>query len=346
MKKTIITIVIILVIVGALFAIEKATRVPDHLEQATTLFNQNDFEKAIAETNVRISLNSKDIDALIMLASIYNQQGSVEGREVEMGPKVITIADQILALDANNAEAYRLKGYAYEILQDYKNSIPAYDKAIALDPKNALTFSNRGHAYGLMGEMTKAQSDYRQALVLNPNLDAAMINLAKIYLNDKKTDEAVVLLKKAIGATQNLRLKASAEQILGVVYILGNDFKMAKSYEEAAIKDDPSLATAYVELARARFLLISSISDPAGFQNEVINIFNLISTANKINPNLTSALSLGGLVLQTFDNKVSAKEMYEKALLIVDKDITLSAAEKIETKKNITNQLNLLKNEK
>jgi cytochrome c-type biogenesis protein CcmH/NrfG len=111
---------------------------------AVTAFNQNDFATAIADSDTLLASDHNNIDALLAKAITLAQKGSIEFKEAEYGTQAIVVAQQALAIDPKNSEAWRIIGYANEIQQKYDEAHTAYAKSIALNPKNVAAISDDG----------------------------------------------------------------------------------------------------------------------------------------------------------------------------------------------------------
>ncbi len=85
-----------------------------------------------------------------------------------------SIYDQVIALDPQDALAYRNRGVAYYKQGDLDRAIADFTRAIELDPDNGTAFYARGTAYAEAGEKEKAIADLEQALKLglNPEREA------------------------------------------------------------------------------------------------------------------------------------------------------------------------------
>lgn len=311
--------------------------------KAISSFNSNNPDQTISTVQNYLKSNPDDVSAKLVLASSYVQKGSVQFSEKENAEKALAVVNDVIVKDPNNVEAYRIKGYAYEIMQDYTNAFEAYNKALVINPSSAAVLSNRGHAYSLLGQNDNAEKDYKAALASNPKLDYALLNLGRLYVSENKLSDAEVYLKQVASTTENMRLKASAYQILGVAEISQSNFIQAKQYLDQSIEADPTLSTAYVERGRAIYFLLSKTSNKSDFTIGVNYILDNVQKASSINPNLTSSYLLGANVFELLDNKPQALVFYKKALAVVDQDISLSSTEKTSTKTDINAKIKLTK---
>lgn len=72
--------------------------------------------------------------------------------------------DEVIALDANNAEALVKKGAALEKLKKLEDALQCYDKAIALNSTMTLAYLYKGGVFNQMERFSEALECYEQAL--------------------------------------------------------------------------------------------------------------------------------------------------------------------------------------
>lgn len=306
-------------------------------------FDAGDVDGAIAQLESYLKTNlTAEVRAntLVSLASAYAQKGSIAFKEAEYSQKAVVAVNESLKINANNAEAYRVMAYAYEIAQDYKNAIPNYEKAISLDANNSASYAGLGHAYDLMGELVKAQTNYEKALVISPRMDYAQYNLAKVLYREGKVIEAVKMAEEVVKNSSNNRF--IAESYLLISLSLADDKKMSEAVEalNKAIAADPGLANLYVALAEVKVSVVSPTV--AGMDVFLANgdaalaeAMSLIDKAIAINPTLTSAYVSKAKFQMLSGKKVEAISTLKIALEVVVKDITLGVLEKANAKVEI-----------
>jgi len=341
-RLTILEIVVAVVVIVAIILVYlyyspslNRNRVSPEVQQAYGLFNDNDLEGAIKTAEIALKEDNTNVPALLTIAAVLAQRGSVEFSESDYGKQSIETAQKVLDLDPENAEAYRIIGYANEIMQEYSKAISAYNKAIELDPKNALALSNRGHAYDLMGDLEKAKEGYQAALVVDSNLDHALLNMGRIYIREPDFNKATEVLKSIMDESENARFRAEAAQSIGTVHLYTGEFALAKEYFENALVDDNTLAVAWVGLAASKYFLLEE--DPSN--EDIFSVFADLEIATKINPNQTTAYMMTATVLKTMGDTQSATGILEKAKEVVDMDITLGVKEKEILRAEINNDL-------
>ncbi|HEV2987906.1 MAG TPA: tetratricopeptide repeat protein, partial [Candidatus Angelobacter sp.] len=225
--------------------------------------------------------------------------------------KAIAEFQDILKGDPNNAAASRGLGYAYLRKQDYKQAadyfrrasqadskdprvhyyialqlsreggfnnpsdLPELTKeletAISLDPKFADAYMLLGFAQGFGGEPAKGLETMQKAIALNPRNYHYQLNLAQMYMNNRKFDESLALLhslEKVPDQQVALRASQSAQQV-----------EQMKSFFAAAGKPSnfqPSDANGSPQTVDppARVLKRSALSESASDSNQRETVVN------------------------------------------------------------------------
>jgi tetratricopeptide (TPR) repeat protein len=305
---------------------------PAKIAESYQAFDNNDLDGALAPANDILSRNPGDIDALLAKASALAQKGSLEFKEQEYGSQAIQVAQQVLALDPNNAEAWRIIGYSYEIMQQYPAAHDGYAKAIAFDPKNALAVSGDAHAYDLQGNMDKAEAGYRRALSLDPNIAAAQLGLARILVYQNRLDDALKLYISVADAPGNARQRAEAAYSAGQIEEMQGEYAKAETRLRSSTTLDANYALGWTglgsELFRQTIAKDSglSIDTKTALMNESLAD---LAKATELNPNQSLAhyqlakemVALG----RSSDALIILKGLKKQ---IIQNDITLSSIAK------------------
>ena len=90
---------------------------------------------------------------------------SPEQRIAACGALIDTLKDQPQAL----AAALVNRGATYWYINKTQPALTDFDRAIALDPNNARAFRERSNAYRTIGRLDQALTDANQAVQLDPN---------------------------------------------------------------------------------------------------------------------------------------------------------------------------------
>jgi tetratricopeptide (TPR) repeat protein len=174
-------------------------------------------------------------DARVVLAD-------VDAHSPDHHDRALDEFQEVLKLDPNNASALRGAGYAYLQRQEFKNAGEYFrraaesdskdprvhyynallmnragelnngveskkvkkelEAAIALDPKLADAYSLLAYAQAVSGEPEKGLTTMKKAVELSPRNETYQLNLANIYMANRKLDEAIALLR-ALAASAN-----------------------------------------------------------------------------------------------------------------------------------------------
>jgi tetratricopeptide (TPR) repeat protein len=94
-------------------------------------------------------------------ASVYSDRGRYE--------EALTIYEQALCLDPDDATAYSGKGDALKELHHYEEATDAYLQALRLDPDDAAVYRSMGDILTELHHYDTALTAYEHALRLDPN---------------------------------------------------------------------------------------------------------------------------------------------------------------------------------
>ena len=130
--------------------------------------------------------------------------------------------------DEHNSEAWRLIGYAHEIIQRYDLADISYQKSLNIDPNNARTLADRAHAFDLQGKLDEAAPLYIAAISKDPYIEKAYLGLGRIavahadlpgalayfeIVADAKVEDGKFLMRHAPPVKARIRDRAIAEAI-------------------------------------------------------------------------------------------------------------------------------------
>jgi Flp pilus assembly protein TadD len=110
----------------------------------------------------------------------------------------------VLFIPIVKARAYAVefgKGQAAFDQEDYKAAIEHLQRFTAAQPDNALGHALLGWAFQKEHRVDDAVREYEHGLAINPNYHYIQVNLAELYLYQKKPDKAVPLFRKGIPST-------------------------------------------------------------------------------------------------------------------------------------------------
>lgn len=302
-----------------------------NLRIAQLAFNNSDFKTALYMADSVLANDPHNVDALVNKATIIAQEGSLEFNEREMGQQSITIAQQALAINPNSDEAWRIIGYANEIMQEYPTAHDAYTKSLAINPNNVLTISQEAHAYDLQGELDKAEAGYRAALAIDPNLPQAMMGLARILLQKGDIKGALTLFTTVSHTASNVRLRAEAAYSAGMIASAMKDTGQAAQFMNLSTSIDSTYPLGWVGMGAVAFdqaIDTSSTLSETQRNNLITSSFESLQRAMSLNPNQSAAYLQMGVEMAAIGKADIAKKLLQETGMIVPNDITLSASDK------------------
>ena len=297
--------------------------------------NSNDLDGAISDAEKAVTKYKNNEQALVLLALAYQQKGSLTFQEATYSAKSLEVADEILKINPNSGDAYRIKGYAYEMVQNYPESETNYKKALELAPSDAMAHANLGHAYELQSKDELAINSYKNALAINQDFVPALLGMMRYSYGSGNMAELKKYAEKVLTLAPDVNSKSDAEQMLGFAYQSDKNLPEASKHFDNAISLEPKSAALYVSRANNNLLIMSSEKDNDKKNILVKKIFDDADAAIKSDPNLSEAYLLWARLSPSLQNpKEAATHFYNEALKKVDADITLSKAEK-ENMKNL-----------
>lgn len=131
--------------------------------------------------------------------------------------------ESLLKIQTKNAEALHGLGLIAYVQQKYQEGIKYINQAIQISPE-ANYFNNRGTVYFALKKYPEAEIDYKKALGLQPKLTDAKFNLANLYSEISRTQDALNFYDQIL-CDDPLHIEA--------LYNRGNALKQEKRLEEA-----------------------------------------------------------------------------------------------------------------
>jgi tetratricopeptide (TPR) repeat protein len=143
------------------------------------------------------------------------------------------------------AYEYYLRGVSYPTtLADNRLAIEMFEKSVELDPAYAPAYAELGYrlgqeaGYAMLGAegLRRAETALRKALSLNKNQFAALWNLAILYINAGKHQEAADVIQQMFRVTPN---NANAHFVLSYLFRYVGMMEESVREVEAALALDP-----------------------------------------------------------------------------------------------------------
>ena len=211
---------------------------PDDWQQrAKALLLQQKWDDLISLSSAVIPTLKSDADK----ANAYYLRGIAYNKKGEYD-RAIADYNQAIKLNPDDATAYTNRGGAYNEKGEYDRAIADLNRAIELNPDDAVAYNNRGYAYRQKGEYDRAISDYNRAIELEPDDATAYNNRGYAYRQKGEHDLALADYNRAIELNPNY---ATAYNNRGNAYHAKDEHDLALADYNRAIKLDSDDAAAY-----------------------------------------------------------------------------------------------------
>ena len=165
-----------------------------------------------AESTWRTGIRSApaDMDIRVALIDLLRSSGRLDD--------AITESKAALQENANSIEVYNAMGLCWQEKGDLVLARFVYQKALAGisgADANAFLHLNLGWTYYLDGRTPLAVTELERALELDPYLIPAMVNLSRIYMDDRNYADTIPLLERALSRAPD---DAGVRMNLGIAY--------------------------------------------------------------------------------------------------------------------------------
>ena len=125
--------------------------------------------------------------------------------------KAIEEATVAIKANANNAEAYSIRGFATALNGDTTKGLVDTKQAYELDPTNVANYYNMAMVYKLQGQLNESKQWFEKVLEKDPNNTWSVYGIATIYADQGDDTKALDWLEKAINIDVSVKAVA-AEQ--------------------------------------------------------------------------------------------------------------------------------------
>jgi choline-sulfatase len=159
----------------------------------------------------------------------------------------IALLRKALAEDPDNPTVYFHLGDEYGKASRPGEAMKLYSQAIHNGLRNAWLYSRLGYLYLRQGNKDEAIAAYETASQLNPTDSESLNDLAMAYLETGKLADAERVFKWSLATDDKYAL---AHNGMGLVSIQKHDYATARGYFEKAVRLDPDLLEAQLNLGR------------------------------------------------------------------------------------------------
>ena len=167
------------------------------------LDNNSETNKTIMTSKDVQNNGDKKVDSHVIAAK----------QALSIGDYVKTIEEATVAIkdNANNAEAYSIRGFATALNGDTAKGLVDTKKAYDLDPNNVANYYNMAMVYKLQGQLNDSKQWFEKVLEKDPSNTWSVYGIATIYADQGDDTRALDWLEKAINIDPSVKAVA-AEQ--------------------------------------------------------------------------------------------------------------------------------------
>ncbi len=167
------------------------THLPTLLLLANVCYMQENYARMGEVAQEAIAANEKNALAYYQLAQAVKGQGD----------KLMCIAHltKAILLEDDFTEARLLRAETLTEMQQYREAMQEIEVLLTQDATNESALLLRGRIAEITQSPEKAEKDYRRCITeLNPFNEEAYLRLGKLYIAQKRYDEAITLFDEAI----------------------------------------------------------------------------------------------------------------------------------------------------
>ena len=142
-----------------------------------------------------------------------NSRLNVAKQALSSGDYNKAIEESTIAINANanNAEAYSIRGFATALNGDTTKGLIDTKQAYELDPNNVANYYNMAMVYKLQGQLQESKRWFEKVLEKDPSNTWSVYGIATIYADQGDDTKALDWLEKAIKTDPSVKAVA-AEQ--------------------------------------------------------------------------------------------------------------------------------------
>lgn len=250
---------------------------------------------ALADLKKADSLSGDPLLVLARLAELYYETENFE--------EAARCYEKILEVDPSSPTILYRLGLVHFRAGHEAEAIEALNRAAALREGFWEAYYLRGAVFRAIGGHDEAESDFRKALALAPEAELARTALVEMYLEQKRPEEAMGLVKDEIDADPG---DPSAYLHLAEVHHLAGRNRDAIEAVGLALEQDPNLPAAYLRLGELWLDEAEQRDDPVAAEKALSALESVV----KMDPSSgAAALALGRAYLAIGDEERGFSEL-------------------------------------
>ena len=252
-----------------------------HYHLGLVYYQKAEFQKAIEAFTRTLALLPRDIDALIKLGLASHKAGDMDIADTRTKrafyEQAVKAYQTALEIRPHNVEALNNLGLAYQELGRFDEAIAVYAEGLTLSPEQPQLHANLATARDLQagiyslaahrhyqvgirakraGRMEAAIAAWKQVVVESPRYLKAYLQLADLYFERSKYEQAIRTYLSAIAlVSENQSFQPAGTA--NIFYNLGNSYLRAGQLESAvsayrqAVDMNPEMVSAWANMGTA-----------------------------------------------------------------------------------------------
>jgi tetratricopeptide (TPR) repeat protein len=160
-----------------------------------------DYDKAIADADAALAVDSKNTEAFYQRGAAYAFKGDDESRR-----RALVDLDEFVRLAPEDFRGHSVRGFLYKDSKDWDKARAAFTRALELKPTDVESLAYRGQTNALLGQYQQALADY-EALTKRTNRNARIAGfqgLFSVLVAQERIDEGVAMVDKALAVDERL----------------------------------------------------------------------------------------------------------------------------------------------
>ena len=151
-------------------------------------------------------------------------------------------------VDARQVDHLRspwLLGHTQLRNKQYDQAVQTYTHGLAQFPDDSDLYNSLGVAYQYLGQFDEAEAAFRRAVELVPDHAKPWFNLGKLYLSQRRLEQARYALEQSLKHDPRPANAHPAYHNLGYVFLFQKDFQQARQAFERALHNKETAQTYY-----------------------------------------------------------------------------------------------------
>jgi tetratricopeptide (TPR) repeat protein len=203
-----------------------ATFVEAYIGKGDALRELKDYRNAMTAYTQALNINVNAVPAYIGRGEAAMEVGQVDIASTDF--------DTAMQLDPNNPRLLSDVGHLAVQQQDPVGAIQRLDDALAMNDQDARAYRDRGLAHVMLGEFDKAEADVRRAVELDPANHENFMVQANVYQVQNKHEQAIQAITQAINAYKPQRPGDPAVYVSGYLARANASLRLAEQEKQGA----------------------------------------------------------------------------------------------------------------